>query len=51
MIIRFHDTLPETADGANQLPTQTGYEIVTVTYLKGHADEQKLAEIKLSGDL
>jgi hypothetical protein len=51
LIIRFHDTLPETADGANRLHTQTGHTIVTETYLNAHTADQLLADIKKSGDL
>jgi hypothetical protein len=51
LIIRFHDTLPETANGANQLRTDTGFEIMTETDLIAHASERKLGDLKSGGDL
>jgi len=51
LIVRFHDTLPETLDGANTLHNQTGFTVYTETYLNGHAGEKLLGNIKSSGDL
>lgn len=51
LIIRFHDTLPETLDGANALHAQTGFDVVTESYLNSHAAEQMLANLKSSGNL
>ena len=48
LIVRFHDTLPETARGADALKAQTGYAIVTETYLVNHAKDQYLAGLESS---
>src|ERR1700743_3506886 len=51
LIIRFHDTLPETANGANTLHAETGFPIYTETWLRANAGQQTLSNIKSGGDL
>lgn len=51
LIIRFHDTLPETANGANTLKSQTGFDIVTETQLIANKNNQTLANLKSGGAL
>lgn len=51
IIVRLDEGDDEVDNGAERLEEQYGYEVVTESYLRSHQADQKLATIRLNGEL